>query len=152
MGDKVTQEEISTEQNSVTQPAITISKFAQPINKDDFSFLDNFPCAQTTQEQKISGQTFLDNWFTAYSDTFVAHASRPVAETYQSMLVEDQKLMCGEAMCRKGFINFETSRPHKRNNLKFDMKKIKELILTAEIPLYDISIMPSDNKEIFLWS
>lgn len=153
MGDKITQEEIPTEQNSVTQPAIAISKFDQHINEDDFSFLDNFPCAETTQEQKTSRQTFLDNWFTAYSDTFVAHASRPVAEVYESMLVENKKLLCGEALCRKGFINFETGRPHKRNNLKFDMEKIKELILTEEIPLYDISIKPSDDEELlFQWS
>ena len=134
---------------TISQPPDKVaptSIFARPLNQDDFSFLSDFTCAETTEEELTDKKAYLDDWFSTYHDTFVAHASPTVAEAYQSMLVEDQQLLSAEALCRKGFFNFETTAQYDRKNLIYDVEKIKKLIFQENIPLYDIKIEPREDQ------
>ncbi len=156
MGDQGGQREITSATATITHSSIDVdpvSAFARPINKDDFSFLSDFVCKDAAEEELTGKNAFLDNWFSTYSDTFVAHASPTVAEACQSMLVEDQKLLSAEALCRKGFVNYESTTQYERKNLKYDVEKIKDLILQENIPLYDIEIQPREEvKHLFRWT
>lgn len=147
--DKENQREITPVTTTITQHPIkvdTTSRFARPMNEDDFSFLSDFTCKEITEKELTDRKDFLDNWFANYSDTFAAHASPTIAEGCQSMLVEDQQLLSAEALCRKGFFNYETKVLEKRTNLKYDIEEIKKLILQENIPLYDIKIEPREDK------
>lgn len=136
-------EPASPEQRMTPPPC----KHARPINVEDFSFLDAFDEPDTPDKKPVATREYFEEWFNCYGDKFVSHASPSVAEAYKSMLVEDHKLLCAEALCRRGFVNHEMGDHLKRGELKYDIDALKRVIQDRKIPVCACEVVECEIEE-----